>query len=374
MTFHVAQSTFIAHDQFDKEIIIEKGTVLESYDPFSPQEADSDKSFYLPTNYHTNVSTIVVPPEIIRKNLINKLDLYQEQFAHLDKNDLYFGQLNLNSSFELEKDHLVQHYQKIGEYITSEGIKYNAIQLPPEKDYYYWEPSDREDYEDISFVYIPEETLITKNHSFYYDLDKMFNPPNFIEIDKEVIKYPDMINIIDKFISKQKLTKEEELVYEDYSDHIRYLDEMFCGTDEKLPWDKLIQEIKEKHYGFKTPQSKNLQKNNENLHINKLNTNIEKVKIMENLTQKETKQPEIKIGDWIKSEHYGEAVCIGLEKEWIQLRYHAIRTHDKKEIWVENGEHRDYITFVKSTDETAQYVLTLKGPYGEGETKLKKKY
>jgi len=83
---------------------------------------------------------------------------------------------------------------------------------------------------------------------------------------------------------------------------------------------------------------------------------------------------EIKIGDWIHSKNYGDAVCIGVENEFIQFRYHAIRNSDKKEIWVENGEHKDYVKFLKPTDETAHYVLTLKGPYGEGETKNKRKY
>lgn len=256
MTFHVAQCTFIAQDQFDNDITIEKGTVLESYDPFTPQEVDSEKSFYLSTNYHPTVSMVSVSPEIIRENLKNKLDLYQEQFSHLDKNDLYFGQLNLNQSFELEKDNGTQYYQKIGEYITSEGVRYNAIQVPPEKADYHWEAADREDYEGISFVYIPEDTLIEKNHSFYYEMDKIFSPPDPIEVDKELIKYPDMINIIEKFITKQKLTPKEELVYENYSSHIDYLEEMCCGTDEKLPLSELIEEIKKENYYFQRSKSK----------------------------------------------------------------------------------------------------------------------
>ena len=97
---------------------------------------------------------------------------------------------------------------------------------------------------------------------------------------------------------------------------------------------------------------------------------------MNNTDNKETVEQsrEIKTGDWIHSKNYGDAVCIGVEDEFIRLRYHAMRNSDKKEIWVENSEHKDYVKFLKLTDETAQYVLTLKGPYGEGVTKNKRKY
>lgn len=77
---------------------------------------------------------------------------------------------------------------------------------------------------------------------------------------------------------------------------------------------------------------------------------------------------EIKVGDWITSKSYGEAVCIGIEGDWYQLRYHAAHCADQKEMWVQNGEHKDYVTYLGPTTETAQYVLTLKGTYGDGET------
>lgn len=73
----------------------------------------------------------------------------------------------------------------------------------------------------------------------------------------------------------------------------------------------------------------------------------------------------IKIGDWVNSVNFGEAVCTGIEDEYIQLRYCATRLIDNKEIWVENSDTKDNVIFLKETDETAQYVLTLNGAYGE---------
>lgn len=78
---------------------------------------------------------------------------------------------------------------------------------------------------------------------------------------------------------------------------------------------------------------------------------------------------EIEAGDWIDTENYGEAVCTKVYKDYVQLRYQAIRNSDKKEIWVENAESKENVKFLRPTDDIAQYVLTLEGAYGETQKK-----
>ena len=81
---------------------------------------------------------------------------------------------------------------------------------------------------------------------------------------------------------------------------------------------------------------------------------------------------EIKPGEWINSDNYGESVCTEVEGEWIKLRYEAIRNSDGKAIWLGNAEHKNHVAFLREQDDVSQYVLTLKGPYGENRVNNKK--
>jgi len=70
------------------------------------------------------------------------------------------------------------------------------------------------------------------------------------------------------------------------------------------------------------------------------------------------------IGCWISTPHWGEAVVTGIEGDWVQVRYPAVRGIDGKEIWVANGEPVDRISFSRPRDAKAEHVLTMSGPYG----------
>lgn len=81
---------------------------------------------------------------------------------------------------------------------------------------------------------------------------------------------------------------------------------------------------------------------------------------------------EIKVGDWIESENYGESVCLGITENLVQLRYEAIRKSDQKTIWVQNSDSIGKVKFLRDKDSLSEYVLTLTGPYGESDTGPKK--
>lgn len=76
---------------------------------------------------------------------------------------------------------------------------------------------------------------------------------------------------------------------------------------------------------------------------------------------------EIVVGCWVETERWGPAVVTEVSVPVIGIRYHAIRTHDQAEIWVANSENPWECTFLKEGDDLSRHVLTLEGPYGEGE-------
>lgn len=72
------------------------------------------------------------------------------------------------------------------------------------------------------------------------------------------------------------------------------------------------------------------------------------------------------VGCWIETCH-GPAVCTSYDPtKGVSYRYEAQRPGEDESIWVANGDVLSLVTYLRPADEQSRWVLTLRGPYGEG--------
>jgi hypothetical protein len=85
--------------------------------------------------------------------------------------------------------------------------------------------------------------------------------------------------------------------------------------------------------------------------------------------------PRIIPGAWITVRNM-DAVVTDTTEEWVRYRYPSRRCVykdgemvglEEKTIWVANSDPKADVTFLREADEVSRHVLTLEGPYGEGE-------
>lgn len=203
-----------------------------------------------------NGRVVFVPEELVNKNLKIHSDLYQEQFSHLDKNHLYFGQLDRGSEFVIEENGMKVSYYKIGEYTTQGGSKYNAV-----REQQYWEADNADEFNIANMAFFKEDHLIEKDYNFrtqpdYQNLDGTYNfmkenAFKFIEPIKVcdyILEHPKMLDVIECLFQGRQLTPDLRKVYTDYKGDMERSEFNMCGFFEtsEIPLPDLIQRIEEK--------------------------------------------------------------------------------------------------------------------------------
>lgn len=216
-------STFTIFDSYKEvEITLEKGSVWELGHMSSKGTPKEEWELYLGNK------SVYVPISMVKSHIKSRFYEYQEQFAHLDPDSIYFGQIKpdeVNTFSVMENDEEVI-YKKIDEYIDSQGNKYNAFKSTnPEKNTFntYWSIDDIEDYKNIEFVYFSPEQKIHDGYTDYlahYHADeyggKCFFAPDPIKVPSYFIDFPKMLDVVDYSFRKQPLTTELSRVARDY--------------------------------------------------------------------------------------------------------------------------------------------------------------
>lgn len=205
---------------------------------------------------------VYVTEECLTKNLKIYSDVYQEQFSHLDKNHLYFGQLNVNDSFVLENNGVKDTYYKIGEYTTKDGKKYNCV-----KNQEYFEADNVDEFNINNITFFPEDFLIEKNYKFIISrdeegLDGTYNfmkPKAFkfvepIKVCDFIINHQKMLDVIECLFQGKELTLELKNVYTNYKEDMENREYQMCGFfgTELLYLPDLLEHMKTNKYTTKS--------------------------------------------------------------------------------------------------------------------------
>lgn len=246
---YIAQTTFEVKGYYDDEppTIVKEGDHL-----LFSRKLDDEWEFV------HNDRCIDIPLEIVNSNLKIHSDLYQEQFSHLDKNHLYFGQLDCNSQFMIEKNGIKEVYYKIGEYTTIGGTKYNAV-----KDQEYFEADNADEFNIRNMAFFKEDSLIEENYPFRISPDeehldgtynflkeKAFKFIEPIKVCDYIENYPKMLDVIECLFQGRQLTPELKNVYEQYKGDMERSEFQMGGffESENIPLPDLIKRIEEKSY------------------------------------------------------------------------------------------------------------------------------
>lgn len=160
-----------------------------------------------------NNTYIYVDKNDVEENCKNIVEAYQENFTHLDKNHLYFGQINKEEIFVIGHEGKTKYYQKIGEYITSQGKKYNAVEVPDTMTYF--DATEKESFEQCRLTYFKQTDLIKKDE-FTTKEALIFNLGEAIDVCEYLVNSPRMLEVIECFFTGQDLTQELEVIYEKY--------------------------------------------------------------------------------------------------------------------------------------------------------------
>lgn len=226
----------VEHDD-NKEFLLTKDTKLFFVYIHNEPYGNKQWVFYLDENLQNRV---FIPEHLVKENIKNYFLYYQEQFSHLDQNNSYFGQVLESSHFVLSENGEKNYYEKIGEYITKEGIKYNAVKMPKFSNDYFWVIDDEEYYKDKEFCFFKPDQKIDTN--LWY-MDKYFKIPKPIEVSELVLEFPDMLEVIECLFKKQNL-KELRVVYENYHNRLVEAEEFWHSFD-SIPITEVQTKIEE---------------------------------------------------------------------------------------------------------------------------------
>lgn len=172
-----------------------------------------------------NNQFIIVDEKDIKIKCKNMMLLYQEQFSHLNKNSVYFGQLENGKRFFIEENGQTKYYQKIGEYTDRNSDTYNVVQL---KDYRkYFNPIELEDYNNVVLGYFNDDIKIDSQYETNYEgiierekfENNFFKPPMSLKICESIVEEPKMLEVIEYLFSNKELTPELMKVYDDYHEY-----------------------------------------------------------------------------------------------------------------------------------------------------------
>jgi hypothetical protein len=251
-TTYKVLSTFTALDYWEEEkITLEQGSIWEIdhiIDKGTPEEK---------WKFQLGNKNVYVPLSMVKTHLKSMFHEYQEQFAHLDPNSIYFGQIRPDevNNFSVMENGQEIFYKKIDEYVDSKGKKYNAFKsTDPTKTTSdsYWEIDDIQDYENKEFVYFSPEHKIHDGYTdyfAYYHADeyggKCFHAPVPIKVPSYFIDFPKMLDVVDYSFRNEPLTPELAQVANDYKWYKNDMEERW-QVCEDIPISEVKPIIKEK--------------------------------------------------------------------------------------------------------------------------------
>lgn len=210
-----------------KNIIIDNNGISLKINQFDELELkhytiDNNQKFY---KCLYNDNWIMIPEADFNKSFKVMIELYQEQFSHLNKEYSYFGQISIGKSFIIEENGKTKYYQKIGEYITRNGNKYNVVEL---KNYNkYFNPIEIEDYSHVVLEYFENDKIINTEYSTNFEgiikkeksEEKRFLPIQSLKICESIVYDEKMLEVIDCFFSNKELSIELQEVYKKYQEY-----------------------------------------------------------------------------------------------------------------------------------------------------------
>jgi hypothetical protein len=226
-------STITVHDDYNEQrITLEKGSFADLN--YKNNEGTQDEVWHIHTDKNDSV---YVPISLVNIGIKTYFDYYQEKFAHLDKTYSYFGQLYPTCYFTIEKNGEKLHYQKIDEFITSDGQKFNAVQSASALAKDYWIIDSEESYDHKDITYFEPDTRIEFNKFFNHD-NEFFLPPNPIEVSEHFVKFPGMLEVIECFFKREPLTPELRKEFDDYKEYESEQSDRFASWED-IPYTEV---------------------------------------------------------------------------------------------------------------------------------------
>ena len=239
-------------DEYDNKLSFKKGTFLLFVNIY--QENTENEELQL-APFDDEYNTFYIPSSLAKQNIKDYLEYYQEQFSHLNPDHVYFGQLTDMSKFVMIENGEKVLYEKIGEYVTKEGTKYNAIRMPTFSSEHYWIMDNIDTYENKNFCYFEQDQKTDNNKG--WDNDR-FIPPLPLEVNDYFVKFPRMLDVLESCFKKESLSAELLDVYKNYREYKADMDngwqhpesilitqvlEMVAEEREKLEHDRIMAEI-----------------------------------------------------------------------------------------------------------------------------------
>lgn len=188
-----------------------------------------------------NNTYIYINKQLIDENCKKIFDAYQDNFTNLNKNHLYFGQINNQEYFVIESEGKTKYYKKIGQYTTSQGKTYNAVELNEVTDIF--DITKKESFETCSLTYF-KLTDIIKKDEFKEKQVRLFNFEEAVDVCEYLVNFPRMLEVLECFFTGQALTEELEDIYEKYHDD--RIDDIEQGLGFTSHQDENLNDILEK--------------------------------------------------------------------------------------------------------------------------------
>lgn len=229
---YIITSTFSFEDYYGKKWTLEEDTWLKY--------RGHQEGAYWHFGW-VNGKSIFIPENLVKSHIRNYLELYQEQFSHLKQNNLHFGQILFEAHFFIEENGHKRFYQKIGDYITANGDKYNAVE--GKKESICFTPSNIEDYSKVKLVYFNDQDIIKSNYKFSKYENQSFLPIEPIKVCEYVTHERRMLEVIECFFSGKELTQELNDIYEKYEENRSWDEEQSQGFTSHQ--DKPLNEIRD---------------------------------------------------------------------------------------------------------------------------------
>lgn len=197
-------------DKYEKKTFFKKGTILFFVDIY---EENTDKEEWKLSPIAEQYNTFFLPASVAKQNIKDYLEYYQEQFSHLNPEYVYFGQLYETSKFIMVENGENVLYEKIGEYVNSEGLKYNAVRMPTFSHDNYWVVDDINTYKNKTFAYFDQDHK-TENDKRWDN--KVFIPPKPLAVNDYFVQFPSMLKVLEYAFEKTELPEDLLTVYEKY--------------------------------------------------------------------------------------------------------------------------------------------------------------
>jgi hypothetical protein len=253
-------------NQYDNYIALENFEVKGDYDDEPPKVVKKGDQLLFSRKdediwtFVFNDRYIYIPIDIVTEKLKIHSDIYQEQFSHLDKKHLYFGQLCRGESFTLIENGMPVEYYKTGEYTTQQGVKYNAVKEQP-----YWEADKADKFNFSNMFFFKEDYLIEENYNFSFSQDEQYldGTYNFmkakafkfvepIKVCDYVVNHPRMLEVIECLFQGTQLNTDLKTVYTEYKTTMDHEENRMGGffEAEDIDLPDLIEKIKENKQGY----------------------------------------------------------------------------------------------------------------------------